>query len=221
MIGMRDILTWELRKGNISARRKNCYYRLMIARITGKIIRIEERFLVIENAGLGYKIFTLNNILLGSSIGSAVSFWTHHVVREDANDLFGFKTEKELSLFELLISISGIGPRTALGILNVTTPESLTRAVASGETSHLIKVSGIGKKTAEKIVLELRDKFKEQENEGGGLKEEVDALEALKSLGYAHKDIRDALDDMPKNITSTQEKIKYALKFLGGTKSKY
>ncbi|MFM2357769.1 MAG: hypothetical protein RJA61_506 [Candidatus Parcubacteria bacterium] len=189
----------------------------MIAHIHGKVIHTGNRFLVIENNGLGYKVFVGDRILLNKT-NQTISLWTHHTVREDASDLFGFETEEELSLFELLISVSGIGPKTALGILNITTPQSLKQAVISGETNHLVKVSGIGKKTAEKIVIELRDKFKEEDLSGTHFKDEVDVLEALKSLGYSHKDIRDALDETPKEVVSTQDKIKYALKFLGGSK---
>lgn len=192
----------------------------MIAFINGKVIKKSERFMIVETGGLGYKIFATDMALLQNDLGKTSSFWTYHVIREDASNLFGFTTERELVLFELLISVSGIGPKTALGVLNVTTPDSLTQAIASGETTHLIKVSGIGKKIAEKIVLELRDKLKKHKESGDNLKEEVDVLEALKSLGYSHKDIREALEEIPKNTSSTSEKIKHALKFLGGTKNK-
>lgn len=190
----------------------------MISFIRGKVILISERFVVVETGGLGYKVFVTESTLRQSHTSKETTLWTHHVIREDASDLFGFTTENELSLFELLISVSGIGPKTALGVLNVTTPESLTDAISSGETSHLIKVSGISKKIAEKIVLELRDKFKKYEKIGGKLQDEVDVLEALKSLGYSHKDIREVLDEIPKNISKTSDKIKQALKLLGNSR---
>lgn len=174
--------------------------------------------MVIENNGLGYKVFATESTLLGNHEGKPVSLFTHHVIREDASNLFGFTTEEELSLFELLISVSGIGPKTALGVLNVTTPNSLVNAISSGETAHLVKVSGIGKKLAEKIVLELRDKFKDRARGTGEFNDEVDVLEALKSLGYSHKDIREALEEIPKTVSGTSEKVKHALKFLGGSK---
>ncbi len=176
-----------------------------------------DRHIILKNNGIGYKVFVLNNTLL-SKKDSTLSLWTYNAIREDANDLFGFKNREELDFFELLISISGIGPKTALGILNTATLESLIEAASSGEISHLVQVSGIGKKTAQKIVLELRDKFKEKEYKGSNLKDEVETLEALKSLGYSHKDVKEALDAIPKTISGTAEKIKYALKFLGGGK---
>ena len=151
------------------------------------------------------------------SKSETVTFWTHLVVREDALDLYGFLTKEDMDFFELLISISGIGPKTALGILNVTTVSILKRAVSSGDTSHLTKVSGIGKKNADKIVLELKGKFGADGNEQDGttLKEEIDALEALKSLGFEHKAAREALKDLPGEITSTSDRVKAALKVLG------
>ncbi len=187
----------------------------MIAHITGTVIRIGERFVVLQNNSLGYKVFVSENVCLSSKIDAQCSFWTHTVVREDAYDLFGFRTEEELSFFELLISISGIGPKTALGILNMSSLDNLTEAISSGETAHLVKVSGIGKKTAEKIVLELRDKFKEKGKTGTSLKDEVEALEALKFLGYSHKDAREALEALPKDIHGTSARVKHALKALG------
>ena len=140
--------------------------------------------------------------------------WTHHSVREDAEDLFGFTEQDDLGLFELLITVSGIGPKTALNILNVATAETLRRSITSGETAYLTKISGIGRKTAEKIILELREKLGKGE-EGTTLKEEVDALEALKSLGYSHQDAREALKNMPKEFTGTSDRVKHALKMLG------
>lgn len=190
----------------------------MIAFIEGRVLRLSDRFMVIETGGLGYKVSMTDQTLLQAKVGNRISLWTYHVIREDTSALFGFTTEKELSLFEHLLTVSGIGPKTALGVLNVATPESLTRAISSGETSHLIKVSGISKKIAEKIVLELRDKFKKQEETAGVLRDEVDVWEALKSLGYSHKDIKEALDEMPQNISDTSDKIKRALKFLGSNR---
>ncbi|MES2060196.1 MAG: Holliday junction branch migration protein RuvA [Patescibacteria group bacterium] len=186
----------------------------MIAHLKGKMIHKEEKFLVLEAGGVGYKIFGTFETIESSPISEERSFWIHHAIREDASDLFGFKDKDTLDFFELLISISGIGPRTALGILNVTTVSALKRAVSSGDTSHLTKVSGIGKKNAEKIVLELKDKFKNHEESGAGYKEEVDALDALKSLGFGHAEAREALKEVA-DAANTSEKVKRALKILG------
>lgn len=184
----------------------------MIIHLKGIVLHKEEKFLVLDVNGLGYKVFGTFETIESGHTGQEKSLWIYHAVREDVEDLFGFTTKDELDFFELLIGISGIGPRTALGILNVTTVSALKKAVASNDTSHLTKVSGIGKKNADKIVLELKGKFSEEDSEGG-FKEEVDAIEALQSLGYSQSDARKALKEIPNN-TSTQERIKLALKSL-------
>ena len=113
-------------------------------------------------------------------------------MREDVLDLYGFLDHRELEFFEMLISVSGIGPKGALSILGITSIETLRKAISTGDTSYLTKVSGIGKKTAEKIIIELRDKIGEEKG-GSSLQGELDALEALKSLGYSQNEAREAL----------------------------
>ena len=114
----------------------------------------------------------------------------------------------------MLLGVSGIGPKGALAILGLTLLETLRRAIGSGDTSYLTKISGIGRKTAEKIVIELRDKMGE-EKEGSSLQGELDALEALKSLGYSGAEAREALKKVSRD-TDTNIKIREALKILGG-----
>jgi Holliday junction DNA helicase RuvA len=186
----------------------------MIASISGIISEKSVRFAVVDVNGIGYKIFATEDTLKHLKNGGKTKLWTHHAVREDSEDLFGFLEQDELALFELLITISGIGPRTALNILNVVTAETLRRSIISGETAYLTKISGIGKKTADKIILELREKLGSGKEETG-LKEEVDALEALKALGYSHSEARDALKKVGTDIAGTNERIKHALKVLG------
>ena len=123
--------------------------------------------------------------------------------------------KESLDTFELLITISGIGPRTALGILNVASTATLRQAVANSDTSYLTRVSGIGKKNAEKIVLELKDKLKvTSEDFGLDTRSEGDALEALISLGYNERDARVALKKVPKEIEGASERVKASLKVL-------
>ena len=184
----------------------------MISHINGKILYKEEKYLIVETGGIGYKIFTTSLVIQKMKMDSPVSLWTHFVVKEDSQDLYGFDTKDELDFFELLIGISGIGPKSALNILNLASLESLKKAVSSGDTSHLIKVSGVSKKNAEKIVLELKGKFGNETELT--LRDEVDALEALKSLGYSHKDAREALKENG-NGGTTEERVKAALKILG------
>lgn len=185
----------------------------MISHLNGKTIYKEEKYLIIEVNNVGYKVFAPLEIIEKGVLDAPISLWTYLAIRENAHDLYGFELKDELDFFELLIGISGIGPKTALGILNVASISALKKAASSGDTSHLTKVSGIGKKNAEKIVLELKGKFEEDDNLG--FKEEVDALEALKSLGYSHKDARDALKNVSSTATNTSDRIKAALKILG------
>ncbi|MDO8594404.1 MAG: Holliday junction branch migration protein RuvA [bacterium] len=186
----------------------------MISYLSGTVIEKDIRFAIIDVGGVGYRVFVTEDTLHRLKIGSAAKLKTHHAVREDSEDLFGFLDNEDLKLFELLLTVSGIGPKSALNILNVATPETLRRSITSGETAYLTKISGIGRKTAEKIVLELKEKLGAGDG-GTTLKEEVDALEALKSLGYSHGEAREALKNIPKEAVSTSDRVKQALKLLG------
>jgi len=190
----------------------------MISRIEGKIALRTDKYLVIDVSGVGYKISVSPDTLAKLKNKEEVSFWTHLHVREDALDLYGFLDRSELEFFEMLIDISGIGPKSALGIIGVAPIESLKRAIASGDTSYLTKVSGVGKKTAEKIVLELRDKLSALGHKAdmGEFKGELDALEALKSLGYSQAEAREALKKVSPTILDASSRVREALKILGG-----
>lgn len=190
----------------------------MIARIEGNIVHITEKFLIIDVSGVGYKIHVTTEALSSSEIGEHSSFWIHTAVRENSIDLYGFKTIDEMSFFELLLGVSGIGPKSALSVLMVAPIDTLKRAISTGDTGYLNKVSGIGKKTAEKIIIELRDKLKDYKNESytpESMRDESDILEALKSLGYSQYEARDALKEVPSTIIGTNARIKKALQVLG------
>ncbi|PIQ92680.1 MAG: Holliday junction branch migration protein RuvA [Parcubacteria group bacterium CG11_big_fil_rev_8_21_14_0_20_39_22] len=188
----------------------------MISHIKGEVLHKDSNRIVIETGGIGYRVSMTSDSLLEVKEGSKISLWTHQVVREDSHTLYGFNQKKDLDFFELLIAISGIGPKSALSILNAATTETLTMAVSTNDTSHLTKVSGIGKKVAEKIVLELKNKVVSLENDNSSsLKEEIDVLEALKALGFSHGQARETLKEIDPKINSTGEKVKAALKILG------
>ncbi len=194
----------------------SCYTLGMITHLRGTIIDKEERSVVVDVHGIGYKVFFTAQTVDRLKEGVEVSIWTHLAVREDAQTLYGFLEKEELYFFELLISsVSGIGPKTALGILNVSSVKAIRTAVSTNDISHLTKVSGIGKKVAEKIVLELKGKFAAEDSSPVSLRDEVDALEALKALGYKHNEAREALKDIDPMITDTGERVKKALKMLG------
>jgi len=187
----------------------------MIGSIKGKITLKKDKFVIVETGGFGYKInISPVDIVFTKKIGDEISFWTHLNVREDALDLYGFSNYEELEFFQMLLNVSGIGPRSALTILGIASINTLKQAIGTGDISYLTKISGIGKKTAEKIVIELRDKMSEEKS-GGILQHELDALEALKSLGYSQNEAREALKKVPSDA-DTNKKIKEALKILGG-----
>ncbi len=190
----------------------------MIARLEGTISYNTDKYVIIDVSGVGYKVFLSTDAMMSINIGDKHAFWIYTAVRENSIDLYGFPQIEELSFFELLLDVSGIGPKGALGILSMASVDTLARAIATGDTGYLTKVSGIGKKTAEKIVIELRDKMKSRmgaDTSNSTLREESDIIEALKSLGYSQNEARDALKNVPEEIESTNAKIKEALKILG------
>jgi holliday junction DNA helicase RuvA len=187
----------------------------MIGHIEGKVKYIREKYAIVSAGGIGYKVFMITDTISSLNENQTISLFTYLSVREDALDLYGFSTEEEHDFFLMLVSVSGIGPRSALGILGIAHIENLKKAIATGDTSYLTKVSGIGRKIAEKIVLELRDKMKavQSDSKEGSLQSESDIVEALKSLGYSTNQARDALRAVG-DEGNTNEKIKEALKFL-------
>ncbi len=192
----------------------------MIAKLSGTIAHLDLKYLVLDTGPVGYKVFINSDIFIkvDKNRSQNLTLWTYLAVRENALDLYGFPTLADLNFFELLITISGIGPKTAMGILNVANVQTIETAVQTGDTSHLTKISGIGKKVAEKIVMELKDKVStiaHTPEHRETMKNAADALEALKSLGYTHNEARDALKELDKKITKTSDKVKEALKILG------
>jgi len=199
----------------------------MISTLRGKVTELGGRYAVVETGGIGYKVFVTDDALHALKIGAEASFWTYDAVREDSRDLYGFPARKERDFFELLISVSGIGPKSALNILSLVSSETLASSVRTGSVAHLVKVSGIGKKTAEKIVLELKDKLGGlSEGSTGemsaGMSSDLDAILALKALGYDADEAREAMKKVSTAAVAkkgsdldTSAKVKAALKELG------
>lgn len=189
----------------------------MISLIEGTIELKGGRFTVVNVGGVGYKAFlgagALDKI---PEKGEKIKLWTHQYVRENALELYGFLTFAELEFFEMLINVPGIGPKGALSILGIAPLDTLKKAIAAGDISYLTRVSGIGRKTAEKVVLELREKMagKGVTVEAPELKDEADALDALMALGYSQKEAREALERVPREVTSVEKRVKGALKRL-------
>jgi holliday junction DNA helicase RuvA len=191
----------------------------VIALISGKIVDGDARSLIVDVNGVGYKIFTTAGALeshMKSPGGQTATFWTYLAVRDDALDLYGFTEKSEREMFELLLSVSGVGPKTALGILNAANPATIRKAVASDDPTYLHKTSGISRKNAEKIVLDLKNKFLGSEDaEAAATLDNSDALEALTALGYNRDEARDALKKVAVEATDVAERVREALKLLG------
>jgi Holliday junction DNA helicase RuvA len=188
----------------------------MIAKLKGKIEYLKDNYAVVDVAGVGYKVY-LTVYAFGKLAGQAeADLFIHTHVREDAIDLYGFLTMDELEMFELLISISGVGPKSGLGILTVATPKTIKTAILNEDSSILTRVSGVGKKTAERVILELKNKIADMpEAEKEGAISDSDAIEALISMGYSVTEARDALKLVPLEVQDIGQRVKMALKNLG------
>ena len=186
----------------------------MFGHITGKIFDLKATRVIVDIQGLGFVVHSTPTYLSKLHLGQVASFWTHTAVRENSIELYGFETEAELRVFELLLSVSGVGPKSGLTIISVAGISAIEQAVATRDISSLVKVSGIGRKTAEKIVLELSGKLVFSSKDGG-ISEDIDVFEALKALGYREREIQEIMKHLPKDLTGANEKIKYALSNLG------
>lgn len=174
----------------------------------------KDNFVIVTVSGVGYKVYVIDRLLNDLRLGQEVELYTYTQVAETVLDLYGFANLEDLEFFELLIGISGIGPRSALGILQKAKTEDIRQAVQSGNPEVLAKVSGLGPKTAEKIVVGLKDKLGSISSGTGAWDTQFgDALEALVGLGYSPVQARDALAQVP--ATEVGEQVKEALKVLG------
>lgn len=204
----------------------------MISFIKGKLVHIYENVIIVENNGIGYEIFVPVSVIGNMPlVGSEVMIYTYMHVREDALQLFGFLDRDTLEIFKLLITVSGIGPKGAIGVLGTLSADDIRYAVMAEDAKTIAKAPGIGAKTASKVVIELKDKLKMRDvaenisseidgqqsifDDGGSKQAISDAIEALVSLGYsateATKAVRkaDAGDDV-----TVEELLKLSLKYL-------
>ena len=198
----------------------------MIAYLKGKIKYHGDDYLVLEVANIGYEVFVANNLLGKIKDGSEIELYTYQYVREDAIDLYGFATVNELRFFEVLNTVSGIGPRSAMGIIDAAPSDELIKAIRQGDERTLVSVYGISQKKAEKIILELKDKI-EKLDLGLSLEkkktkvpgvEAINVIDALLGLGYSSDQARSALRQIPSGIEKPEEMIREALKILGKKK---
>ncbi len=187
----------------------------MIGYIEGKILSTTKDALLVNVGGVGYIVHVSSSLLTRATPNSTIGLFTHLAVREDALDLYGFEAQGEVSLFQQFISISGIGPKSGLSIMNLADEHTLRTAISAGDTAYLTRVSGIGKKIAEKVVLELKDKMVVTGDSSPLVREDSDVLQALEALGYGKNEAREALKLITKDAKGTNERLKEALKILG------
>lgn len=189
----------------------------MIGRIAGKLVHKQPPQIVVDVQGVGYEVdVPMSTLYQLPAIGAEVSLFTHLTVREDAHLLFGFATEQERTVFRQLLKISGVGARTALSVLSGLSVADLHAAVSHQDTDRLTKVPGIGKKTAERLLLELKDKLNVtvmHTSASGVLDASSDIVNALLSLGYNDKEASWAVKQLPVGA-SVNDGIRQALKLL-------
>jgi Holliday junction DNA helicase RuvA len=189
----------------------------VIAELEGRVSRLSPTHLVVMVGGVGYRVaVTPSTVERATHSRDHMRLLVHTVVRDDAIDLYGFAAEDELDLFELLLTVSGVGPKTALGIIGGAAVDVLREGLASGDAAYLTKVAGVGKKQAERLVLELKGKVGSlgaspvSGTAGGG----ADAVEALAALGFSEADARAAVAKQDRSL-SAEEIVRRALKELG------
>jgi Holliday junction DNA helicase RuvA len=183
----------------------------MIGSLRGTVLEIRSPVILVEVHGIGYSVTVSIPTLSSLKVGTEAFFYIHDHVREDARDLYGFATLDEVDFFKKLLGVSGVGPKAALAILSSGPFDQVRRAVMSADLSMLTSVPGVGTKTAQKVVLELKGKLVEEQEITGGDREVV---EALVSLGYTSSKAREALKLVDSSIEDTSERIRRALKNL-------
>jgi len=189
----------------------------MIASIKGEIINKEEDHLVVQVGGVGFMVYVPEIISINSKIGDFANLYTYLVVREDNLSLFGFESREQCEMFQMLIRVSGIGPRTALSVISTLSIDMIYQAVISNQPSIFNQVPGIGNKTSQKIILFLQDRLKSRIDEGViGTVHDInsDLMDALVGLGYSVIEAQTAIQSIPKDIQGDlEERIRLALRY--------
>ena len=189
----------------------------MIATLHGIINQIGDDHLVVAVGGVGLRVFVPRTVLEDvGGVGRSISLHTHLIVRETELALYGFESDEDLALFNLLLGVNGVGPRVALSILSTLSPELFKNAVAREEPAVLQRVPGIGKKTAERIMFQLRDKLQVVSGGPMPLVSDVDAdvIELLTNLGFSIVEAQTALQNVPREVTDVDERLQRALQYL-------
>lgn len=188
----------------------------MIANLIGRVSAVGKTYLIVDVGGVGFKVYTPTGLLGRDQLGQTVELHTHLHVRENELSLYGFGSEDELTLFELLLSVERVGPRVALALLSALSPDALRTAIAQGNEDVLARVPGIGPKTARKISFDLKDKVGAEMGVAAvpALTDaDAEVIEALTALGYSVVEAQMALQSLPAKELPLEEKIRLALAY--------
>ena len=189
----------------------------MIATLRGEVSQIEENALIIEVGGVGLRVFVPMPLRGRMKVGEVVLFYTHLVVREDALMLYGFETQADRELFNVLLGVDGVGPKVALSVLSTMTLDAVQRAVFADESEILSRVPGVGKKTAQKMALHLKDKLKPMDalaTVAAMSDKDSEVLAALTALGYSVVEAQSAIQSLPKDAPDdTEERLRMTLQY--------
>lgn len=190
----------------------------MIGSLKGKVDFKSGITIIVDVHGVGYKVQVSSEVLGKALVGQEIKIYTYTHVREDVLELFGFSSAEDLKLFEQIIGISGIGPRTALNIFSIGTRDGITEAIIKGDVEFFTQVSRLGKKNAQKLIIELKGKLGSLEDldlsaEADGKSKEV--MSVLKSFGFSVQEAKEAIKNIDKKVESVEEKVRLALKYLG------
>jgi Holliday junction DNA helicase RuvA len=192
----------------------------MIATLRGEVIQVEENALVVEVGGAGLRVFVPVLLRGRVKVGEGIVLYTHLVVREDALTLYGFESQAERDLFNMLLGVNGVGPRVSLSILSTLTLDTVQRAVSTEESDILARVPGVGKKTAQKIVLYLHDRLKPADaltRVAALSDQDSEVLAALTALGYSVVEAQTAIQSLPKDAPGeVEERLRMALQYFTG-----
>lgn len=189
----------------------------MIYTLSGTLSEKRDGFIILDVQGVGYRIFTPKSVSEKlPAAGNSLKFYCYMNVRENGTELYGFLSETERKMFELLTSVSGVGPKTAARVLDVASIEQVAGAIRVGQADLLTKASGVGRKTAERVVVELRGKMDgfADRDAAKTMESDVDITEALSNLGYSKSDARDALKKIDPGLDKLEDRLRAALKIL-------
>lgn len=192
----------------------------MIATLRGEIIQIEEHAFIVEVGGVGLRVFVPVPLRARMHIGEGISLYTHMVVREDALALYGFESQSERELFTLLLGVDGVGPKVSLAVLSTLSLDAVQQAVMTEQSEVLGRVPGVGKKTAQKIVLYLHDRLKPSDSLSklaAMSDKDGEVLAALTALGYSVVEAQTAIQSLPHDAPDdTEERLRLALQYFTG-----